>query len=307
MDMKNLKWFQEVCRCGSITKAAANLFITPQGLSKGIKNLESELEVTLLERTPNGVSLTPYGECLMRYGEPMLAEYQGMTAELKRMKQQERGLLRVCSSYGVFRILGVDFVLNFEEENPGMSLDYMEYPDSYVEREILKGNYDIGFGISPIPGEGLEVTPLFSSPVSLLVYEEHPLAEKETVRFVDLREEPLILESHLFKIHDLVKESCLRGGFEANIIYCTSGFSLCHKLTAQKRGISVIVDRISDDMSKAGMRIIPIEDSFRWQVNLVCREKNRNDWHIKKWKSYTKKFMQKKGLMAENKSLIDKK
>ena len=266
MDMKNLKWFQEVCRCGSITKAAANLFITPQGLSKGIKNLENELEVTLLERTPNGVSLTPYGECLM-----------------------------------------VDFVLNFEEENPGMSLDYMEYPDSYVEREILKGNYDIGFGISPIPGEGLEVTPLFSSPVSLLVYEGHPLAERETVRFADLREEPLILESHLFKIHDLVKESCLRGGFEANIIYCTSGFSLCHKLTAQKRGISVIVDRISDDMSKAGMRIIPIEDSFRWQVNLVCREKNRNDWHIKKWKSYTKKFMQKKGLMAENKSLIDKK
>ena len=66
MDMKNLKWFQEVCRCGSITKAAANLFITPQGLSKGIKNLENELEVTLLERTPNGVSLTPYGECLMR-------------------------------------------------------------------------------------------------------------------------------------------------------------------------------------------------------------------------------------------------
>lgn len=306
MDMKNLRWFQEVCRCGSITKAASNLYITPQGLSKGIKSLESELEASLLERTPNGVSLTPYGECLMRYGESMLAQYQELSAELKRMKQQERGLIRIGSAYGVFRIMGADFVLHFESENPGMSLDYAEYPDCYVEQEVLKGNCDAGFAIGPVREDGLEITPLFSSQVSLLVYEEHPLAERESVQFADLRDEPLILESHLFKIHDLVKENCLRAGFEANVIYCTSGFSLCHKLTAQRRGISVIVNRISADMSAEGMKILPIENSFLWQVNLVCREKEKNLRHIRKWKQYTEKFLRDKGLIPENKELIAK-
>ena len=147
----------------------------------------------------------------------------------------------------------------------------MEYPDAYVEKEILAGNYDIGFGIGPINSRELELTPLFSSQVSLLVYEGHPLADRETASFSDLAGEPLILESHMFKIHDLVKESCRRAGFEANVIYCTSGFSLCHKLTAQKRGISVIVNRISEDMSKQGLKVIPLEDSFSWEVFLICR------------------------------------
>lgn len=294
MDIKNLKWFQEVCHCGSITKAASNLFITPQGLSKGIKSLETELGVVLLERTPNGVTLTPYGECLLRYAKPMLEHYQELCHEVKKMRQQERGLLRVCSAYGVFRIMGLDFVLDFEQENPGMSLDYMEYPDAYVEQEVMRGNYDVGFGIGPIEEEQLEILPLFSSRVSLLVYEGHPLAQRESVQFSDLEGEPLILESHIFKIHDLVKKSCRRAGFEANVIYCTSGFSLCHKLTAQKRGISVIVNRISDDMSKQGLKIIPIEDSFSWEVYMIYKSKYKNYWHIKKWKSYTQKYLKDK-------------
>lgn len=300
MDMKNLKWFQEVCNCGSITKAAANLFITPQGLSKGIKSLEAELGVNLLERTPNGVSLTPYGECLMSYTEPMLIHYQELSSEIKKMRQQERGLLRVCSAYGVFRIMGVDFILNFESENPGINLDYMEYPDIYVEQEILAGNYDVGFGIGPIQNQELEILPLFSSQTSLLVYDDHPLAQKKTIRFSDLKNEPLILESHKFKIHDLVKERCQRAGFDANIIYCTSGFSLCHKLTAQKRGISVIVDRISDDMSKQGLKIIPIEDSFLWEVKMICKNKNKDLKHIRRWKTYTQRYLGNQGHLVDN-------
>ena len=294
MDSKNLKWFQEVCRCGSITKAASNLFITPQGLSKGIKNLEVELGVKLLERTPNGVELTPYGETLFQHTQILLKDYQNVISEIEMLKQQERGLLRVCSAYGVFRILGVDFVLNFEKENPDMNLDYAEFPDVYVEKEIQDDNYDVGFAIGPIKDTDLEIIPLFHSSVSVLVYEEHPLAQREFVKFVDLKGEKLILESKVFKIHTLVKKSCLNAGFEPDIIFCTSGFSLCHKLTAQKRGISVIVDRISDDMSKQNLKRIPIKDGFSWKVNLICKQKRKNDKHIKKWKAYTEKYLSEK-------------
>ena len=291
MDSKNLRWFQEVCRLGSITKAASNLFITPQGLSKGIKNLEAELGVKLLERTPNGVLLTPYGESLSYHADILLSDYHDLMSEIDKLKQQERGLLRVCSAYGVFRILGVDFVLNFEKENPDTNLDYAEFPDEYVEKEVQEGNYEIGFAIGPVKVPELEVISLFSSPVSLLVYEGHPLAQKSSVKFSDLKEEALILESRAFKIHSLVKISCHEAGFEPNIIFCTSGFSLCHKLTAQKRGISVIVDRISDDMSSQHLKRIPIEDSFSWEVKMICKDRAKNDRHVRKWKMYTEKYM----------------
>ena len=119
MNIKDLKWFQEICRLKSITKAAANLYITPQGLSKSIKNLENELGVELLQRTPNGITLTPFGDKLYEKSSVLIKDHEDMLYEMEMLKQQESGLIRLCSAYGVFRILGIDFVLNFEGEIPG--------------------------------------------------------------------------------------------------------------------------------------------------------------------------------------------
>lgn len=294
MNIKDLKWFREICSLKSITKAAANLYITPQGLSKSIKNLENELGVELLERTPNGITLTPYGEKLYEKSEVLLKDYDDLYYEMEMLKQQESGLIRICSAYGVFRILGIDFVLNFEQTHPGMSMDYMEFPDIHIDREVAAGYYDAGFAIGPIADESLEQIPIFQSTVSLLVYEGHPLYERESVSFADLKGEPLVLESRGFKINSLVKQSCAQSGFKPNIIFNTSGFSLCHKLTAQHRGISIVVDKISMDMKKEGLKTIPITDSFIWQVFLVYQKRFANYKQIKIWKKYTLDFLNQK-------------
>ena len=49
-----LKVFVAVADCGSFTKAAENLFITPPAIMKQINALEKHLELKLLERTPQG-------------------------------------------------------------------------------------------------------------------------------------------------------------------------------------------------------------------------------------------------------------
>ena len=50
MTIKDLKDYQVICSKGSLNKAAKELFITPQGLGRMLKNLEAELECTLLNR-----------------------------------------------------------------------------------------------------------------------------------------------------------------------------------------------------------------------------------------------------------------
>ena len=61
-----LKTFVSVVDCGSFTKAAENLFITPPAVMKQINALEKHLDVKLLERTPHGVRLTPAGEIIYK-------------------------------------------------------------------------------------------------------------------------------------------------------------------------------------------------------------------------------------------------
>ena len=64
MNIKELEYFKTVCQHKSITKAAHALYMTPQGLSKIIKNIESEMGASLLNRTGTGISLTEAGAYL---------------------------------------------------------------------------------------------------------------------------------------------------------------------------------------------------------------------------------------------------
>lgn len=291
MNTKDLRWFQEICRCKSITKAAANLYISPQGLSKGIRTLEHELGVELFLRTPNGVELTRYGEYLYEKSESLLKEFNLLTAELERMKQMENGYLRLCSAYGILRILSPDFILQFEKTHPGMGVDYMEYPDCHVDDEMERGNFDVGFHVDGAEMEGFHSIPMFSSPISLLVYEGHPLAGREFVRAEDLDGEPMVIESRAFQIHRMFQELCMEKGVRPNIIFNTSGFSLCHKLCAQKKALSVVVDRISQDMGNSLLRKIPFEHPLEWSVSMIYKKEIEHNRLIRVFREYTMDYL----------------
>ena len=52
---------------GSISKAANVLFISQPAITKSIKKLENELEITLFNRSPKGVSLTENGKIFYEF------------------------------------------------------------------------------------------------------------------------------------------------------------------------------------------------------------------------------------------------
>lgn len=293
MNAKDLKWFQEVCRCKSMTKAAANLYISPQGLSKGIKNLEYELGVDLFVRTPNGVEITKYGMYLHEKSAVLLQELNQLAVELERMKQMENGFLRLCSAYGILRILSPDFIHQFEETYPGMGIDYMEYPDCHVDDEMERGNFDVGFHIEGTKMDGFCSVPMFCSPISLLVYEEHPLAKRDFVKVEELDGEPMIIESRVFQIHRMFRKLCESKGVKPNIIFNTSGFSLCHKLCLQKKGLSIVVDRISQDMDHAQLRKIPFETPLQWSAAMIYKKEFRKNSLIRTFHEYTLDYLKK--------------
>ena len=75
MDLKDLEYFKAVCEQKSITKAAHSLYMTPQGLSKLIKNMELELGAVLLNRSGLGITLTESGQYLYEQLPKFLHDY----------------------------------------------------------------------------------------------------------------------------------------------------------------------------------------------------------------------------------------
>ena len=86
MTIKELEEFIVICRRGSLAKASKELFMSPQGLSRVLKNLENELDCTLVNRVASGLELTESGECLRDYAEIALGEYENLKKKIKNQK-----------------------------------------------------------------------------------------------------------------------------------------------------------------------------------------------------------------------------
>ncbi len=74
MNLTHLRYIVEVARHGSVTKAAAALYIGQPNLSKIIKDMESELGITIFRRTSKGVVPTAAGAELVAHAEKAIAE-----------------------------------------------------------------------------------------------------------------------------------------------------------------------------------------------------------------------------------------
>lgn len=72
MNMKQLEYFIKIAECGSISRAAQELYVSQPSLTKAIGGLEEEFHVQLLLRKPRGVELTIEGKSFLHYARSIV-------------------------------------------------------------------------------------------------------------------------------------------------------------------------------------------------------------------------------------------
>ena len=193
------------------------------------------------------------------------------------------------------RLVSPECITDFRTKHPEITLRYREYPDKQVERLFREKEGNVAFTIGPSePDDFTEfhAIKLESFPIKLLVNRSHPLSQKQYVEITDLKNEPLYLESSDFYIHHLIVEKCKLAGFTPNIIFETSGFSLCHKMVRKNKGISVVVDFVFDDMGDNSMTLIPFCDgNYEWTTYMLTRKEKDISPDILLFRKHVVKWM----------------
>lgn len=100
MNIIHLKYVIEIAEKGSMSKAAEHLYIAQPNLSRAIKDLENELNITIFERNSKGTILTPDGEKLILYGKKILKQIEELEYEFdEKSKKNIFSLSAPRSSY----------------------------------------------------------------------------------------------------------------------------------------------------------------------------------------------------------------
>lgn len=294
MDIKDLEIFLAIVQEKSIARASKRLYMTPQGISKVVKNLETELDCRLFTRNSSGMALTESGERFLEYAQKATKNYYQMKNDILHIEQRKNGMVDLLSAYGILRLVTPDCITAFRKAHPEVEFHYREYPDLQAERLFAEKEGNVAFSIGKFDGELYEVVPLETFPIKLLVNEKHPLSRRESVMIKDLEGEPLYIESSQFVIYHLIMDRCLAAGFAPDVVFETSGFSLCHKMVKANKGISVTVDFVYDDMKGTGMRLIPFSDGiYEWNACMITRREEHANEAVQKFRRHIEDWLEK--------------
>lgn len=194
MDMNILKYmaFIKTVEYGSFTKAAEILNYSQSGISRMINDLEKEWNITLLERSRAGVSLTSDGSRLLVHAKSLCDEYQKLQMEVDDLHGVQSGLIRIGTFSSVATHWLPNIIRAFQKDYP--SIDYELLLGDYTEIEtwIAEGRVDCGFLRLPT-NLGFETISLCKDRLLAILPEGHPLTECKQVPVAELCDEPFML------------------------------------------------------------------------------------------------------------------
>ena len=145
MQFEQLKCLIVVADTGSITAAAKRLFISQQAVSVKIKQLEEELQCSLLVREKDGISLTQKGKAAVAFAQKILAEKEQFCSQICQTEELENLSVNVCSVSSVINIVLPNVVDLMESKKKKCSLK-IALKDNLEEvfEQVETGGSDIG-------------------------------------------------------------------------------------------------------------------------------------------------------------------
>ena len=188
MKIEHLRYFQCFANSKSINQAAKELYISQQHLNRILTSLETELHVTLFERSNRGVVLTEDGQKFAKYASKILTEYSAMQNYFF-MRRSDAELLHEQSVSGkctlivppFFSVFLSDMINKFKEVAPNITLtciedsrqitessvttNHLHFLGCYIENEILEN----------LKGQ-INIIPIVQSRTYLCVNQNHPVA-----------------------------------------------------------------------------------------------------------------------------------
>ncbi len=200
MTLQQLKYAVTVAECGTISAAAEKLFISQPSLTAAIRELESEMGVTIFSRTNRGVIVSREGEEFLGYARQILSQAQLLQERFSGREQGEKRFA-VSSQHFNFTVLAFSrLVQNFR--GPRYSFHFRETTTYEVLEDVSQLRSEVGILALNEDNErflrrmfgklGLEFTELKRVQAELFVSAEHPLAGRRFVTVEDVSPYPCI-------------------------------------------------------------------------------------------------------------------
>ena len=193
---RQLRVFTEVARQGSMNGAAATLHLTPQAVSMQVKEIESQVGLSLFDREGRQVSLSTAGEYFLVHAKRLLADLKQAGDAMAHFKRVEHGMLTIgivsTAKYFVPPLLA-----RFHQAHPGIEVRLSVAGN----REQLVAAMDAGEIDLCVMGRApkqlaARAEPFAAHPLGIICWAAHPMLALEAPQLAALQGQPFIAREH---------------------------------------------------------------------------------------------------------------
>ncbi|MEL6678066.1 MAG: LysR family transcriptional regulator [Pseudomonadota bacterium] len=183
MDIRLIRVFRTVVKCGGLAASELELNIGRSTISKHISDLELRLGMTLCHRGPGGFRLTAEGQKVLEAADRLLKSLEGFQVEVDDIHRTLVGTLHVAmfDRSTTNPKARLDLALRrFDALAPDVALDVKLAPPNQIEAQVIEGALDVG--IVPVYRHSVSLTYaiLYAEEMTLYCGKGHPLFEQAT-------------------------------------------------------------------------------------------------------------------------------
>ena len=194
MDIRAMRNYLAVVREGTISGAAEALHMAQPALSRQMRDLERELDVTLFVRGNRRIALTAEGMALRKRAEEMMRLVQITEDELSRIKNSLTGSIRIGSGEsGTFHCLS-RAVAELLREYPDVRVHVVSGDTQDLIDDLDNGLIDFAVIFTDVDHSVYQSLALpVMDRFGLIMPKGHPLEAKDVIELEDLRGVPVIV------------------------------------------------------------------------------------------------------------------
>lgn len=193
MDIRQLRYLVSLSRERHFARAAEACGVAQPTLSAGVRQLEDELGVPVVERGNRFKGFTPEGERVLAWAQRILADCEALEQELVRSRQSVRGRL-VMGVIPTAMTMVAALTRGLLERQPGIRLKLVARSSVQIQREL--DGFDLHAGVTYLDNEPLarmRSLPLYLERYVLLARSGQDLDRRATIGWAEAAELPLCL------------------------------------------------------------------------------------------------------------------
>jgi DNA-binding transcriptional LysR family regulator len=278
LELRHIKYFLAVAEELHFRKAADRLFISQPGLSRQIKQMESELGIQLFERHNRKVSLTQAGEYLKEEYQSIIKSLDKAQNHAQLLHKGKEGELKIGYIGSAMHKIIPKFLLAIKNVYPNIHVNLQEMDNQVQTGGVINQDIDIGFVRMDRVPRGVEIRPIFEETFSLVLPKNHRIDENNFKNLSQLKDEPFIMfdSSYSPSYYEKVMQIFDEAGFSPIISHKSVKANTIYRLIENNLGAAIVPTSLQEgyDLNIKFIELNNIE--HRTTLQLVWNKANPN-------------------------------